>query len=406
MRLQDRHWRIRSGKIGTIFVDATHTAKTGARTGAPTVVRGLLWGLSKRGVDFQIVRWSKWRDGLLPLNRTQTGRLGVVQRIEGVRSKSPAGAWLVLPEIIYGNRALRVIDHARCRKMRVAAIFHDAIPLSHPNLTRPDAVERHPEYMRTLCRTDLVIAVSDSVAEQFRAFAQRSGQRLPPLSVCRLPGELVGEKRCAAKDVNFFGPVRILCVSTLDPRKNHKTLLEAFELACTAISGPAELRLVGDRYKDAELIVDLVKRAAARNRSVTWHGRATDGQLNEFYRDCDFTVYPSLVEGFGLPIVESLWNRRPCICANFGEMAEIAKDGGCLTCDVRGPSQLSQAMVALATQPALRERLINEIARRKHKTWAEYAAEICENLGNASRISEESTSLPLRSGRRTSTLLH
>jgi hypothetical protein len=62
-------------------------------------------------------------------------------------------------------------------------------------------------------------------------------------------------------------------------------------------------------------------------------------------------------------------------------------------------------MVALATQPALRERLINEIERRKHKTWAEYAGEICENLGNASRISEESTSLPLRSGSGTFTLL-
>src|SRR6266704_7024757 len=96
---QDRHWRIHSGEIGTIFVDATHAAKTGARTGAQTVVRGLLWGLSKRGADLQTMRWSKWRDGLLPLNRKQNERLGVVQRIESVRSKSPGGSWLVLPEI-------------------------------------------------------------------------------------------------------------------------------------------------------------------------------------------------------------------------------------------------------------------------------------------------------------------
>src|SRR6266481_1189771 len=128
----------------------------------------------------------------------------------------------------------------------------------------------------------------------------------------------------------------------------------------------------------------LFRSSASRNRSVIWHGRATDDQLSEFYRDCDFTVYPSLVEGFGLPIVESLWNRRPCICANFGEMAEIAKDGGCLTCDVRDPSQLSQAMVALATQPALREKLINEIECREPRTWSDYAAEICENLVQAS----------------------
>ncbi len=347
-------------------------------------MRGLLWGLSKRGVDLQVMRWSKWRDGLLPLNRKQNERLGVVQRIEGVRSESPAGSWLVLPEIIYGNRALRVIDHARWRKMRVAAIFHDAIPLSHPDLMRAEAVECHPEYMKALCGTDLVIAVSDSAAEQFRTFVQKHAQRPPQLSVCRLPGELVGEKRSSAKDFDFSGPITILCVSTLDPRKNHKTLLEAFELGCATISNPVQLHLVGDRYRDAEFIIDLVERVAARNRSVTWHGKATDHQLSDFYRDCDFTVYPSLVEGFGLPIVESLWNRRPCICANFGEMAEIAKDGGCLTCDVRDPLQLSQAIVALATQPVLRETLINEIERREFRTWSDYATEICEKLGKAS----------------------
>ena len=213
---------------------------------------------------------------------------------------------------------------------------------------------------------------------------EKHRQRLPKLTVCRLPGEVVGQNRCAAKDIDFSGPVTILCVSTLDPRKNHKTLLEAFDLAYAAILHPVKLHLVGDRYEGLEFIADLVERAASRNRSVIWHGRATDDQLSEFYRDCHFTVYPSLVEGFGLPIVESLWNRRPCICANFGEMAEIAKDGGCLTCDVRDPSQLSQAMVALATQPALREKLINEIECRESRTWSDYAAEICENLVQAS----------------------
>jgi len=371
-------------QIGTIFVDATHTAKTGARTGAQTVVRGLLWGLRAHGIDLQIKRWSKWRHNLLALNRKERARLGLVQHIEGVRFEFPSGSWLVLPEIIYGKRARRVIDCARRRKMRVAAIFHDAIPLSHPNLMRPDAVQRHPEYMKALCRIDLVIAVSDSAEEQFRAFAQKHGQRLPQLTVCRLPGELVGKKRSAAKVVDFSGLVRILCVSTLDPRKNHQTLLEAFDLACAAISNGAHLHLVGDRYKGAESIVDLVNRAAARNRSVIWHGKVTDRQLSDFYRDCDFTVYPSLVEGFGLPIVESLWNRRPCICANFGEMAEIAKGGGCLTCDVRDPTQLSQAMIALVTQSALRQKLTNDIERRELRTWTDYAAEICENLEKAS----------------------
>ena len=383
---QDRQCPPCSAKMGTIFVDATHAAKTGARTGAQTVLRGLLSGLSQCAVDFQIMRWSKWRDRLRPLTPKENHRLAVIQLGERARPPSPAGSWLLLPEIIYSDRALRMMHYARRRKFRVAAIFHDAIPISHSHLVRREAVKWHAHYMKALCEADLVIAVSDFAERQFRAFAQDHGQRLPLLTVCRLPGEWVGRKRCSVKDVDISCPVKILCVSTLEPRKNHKTLLEAFELACAAISKSAQLHLVGDRHKDAEFIVNLVECAVAQNPGVTWHGKVSDDQLRNLYRDCAFTVYPSLVEGFGLPIVESLWHGRPCICANFGEMSEIAKEGGCLTCDVRSPLQLSQAMVALATQPALRERLINETERRKHKTWAEYAAEICENLGNASRI--------------------
>src|SRR5262249_28433497 len=155
----------------------------------------------------------------------------------------------------------------------------------------PQAVERHPQYMKALCHTDLVIAVSGSAREQFRTFAQEHGQRLPPLTVCRLPGELIGKKRAAAKDVDSSGTPKILCVSTLDQRKNHKTLLEAFELACAATPNPMQLHLVGGRYKGADFIVDLVERAAAQNRGVTWHGKATDDQLSDFYRDCDFTAF-------------------------------------------------------------------------------------------------------------------
>ena len=65
-------------------------------------------------------------------------------------------------------------------------------------------------------------------------------------------------------------------------------------------------------------------------------------------------------------------------------MAEIAKDGACLTCDVRDPLQLSQAIIALVTQPAWREELINEIEYREPRTWADYAAEFCEKLEKAS----------------------
>ena len=293
----------------------------------------------------------------------------------------PAGSWLLLPEVIYDSDPHRLIAWARKQQMRVAALFHDAIPISHPELVRRQAAKRHAVYMAALSKTDLVIPVSSSAAEQCRLFFKNHLLPLPTIHVCSSAGEFPGTPRPPAKPKGSSGGVNILCVSTLEPRKNHKTLLEAFEQASSATSHPSLwLHLAGDRYKGAESVVDLVKAASTRNRQIVWHGKVTDSQLVDLYRECDFTIYPSIVEGFGLPIIQSLWNRRPCVCANFGAMAETASQGGCLTVEVRDPAKLSGAIVTLATRPDVRQKLVEEIEARHFKTWCDYATEICELL--------------------------
>ncbi|HXP34759.1 MAG TPA: glycosyltransferase [Chthoniobacterales bacterium] len=372
--------------MDTIFVVATHTATSKARTGIQTVVRGLLWGLSQRDADVQVVRWRKWRRTLSTLGSRRRKRLGLPSGTERLPGSRMYGAWLLLPELVYRGRINRMIDYARHRDMWVAAIFYDAIPVSHPELVRCEAAEYHADYMKALCDVDLLIATSNSAAEQFRVFVQKHRLRLPPISVCSPPGELTNRERLSAKPNGFSETINILCVSTLEPRKNHETLLKAFQMASSAITRPAlRLHLVGNRYKDAEFVVKMVESAISRNRNLIWHGKVTGEQLADFYRQCDFTVYPSFLEGFGLPIVESLWHRRPCICADFGAMAEAVKGGGCLSVDVRDSAKLGEAIIALTTRPELRHKLVDEIENRPMKTWADYAGEICDALEANSR---------------------
>ena len=367
--------------MSAIFIVTSHTAKSDARSGVQTVVRGLLSGLSREKADFQAVRWSKWRKALLPLNAKYSKRLapnvGTMHRLPG----GLHGSWLLLPEVVYRSEIHRVIAYARRQQMRVAAIFYDAIPVSHPELVRPKAAKYHADYMTAFCNVDLLIPISHSAADQFRFFVEKRRLPLPSIYVCTSAGELLGEERCRAKSDVLPQAVNILCVSTLEPRKNHKTLLEAFELASATLSQPElRLQLVGDRYEGADFVVEIVKAAMARNRNVIWHGKLTDHQMMNLYRECDFTIYPSVLEGFGLPIIQSLRNCRPCICANFGTMAETASGGGCLTVDIRDAEKLSDAIVALATRRDIRQKLVEEIERRHVKTWQEYATEICEAL--------------------------
>ena len=372
--------------MGTIFVAATNTARSKTRSGIQTVVCGLLCGLSKQGANFQAVRWTPWRNTLSPLKPPERERVGLSQPTQPLLSERLPGSWLLLPEVMYRRKKNRVIRHALKKKMRVAAILYDVIPVSHPELVRREAAKYHAQYLKALCDVDLIIAISNSVAEEFHSFIEKHRLHPPPVRVCSLPAEVIGQERAVAKRVEPSATVNILCVSTLEQRKNHQTLLEAFDLACAAITRPQlDLHLAGDRHQDAEFVVDQVEAAMTRNPKVMWHGSVTEEQLSNLYRECDFTVYPSVLEGFGLPIGESLWHRRPCICADFGVMAETANGGGCFTADVRNAGKLRDAIVSLATKPDLRQRLLDDIERRPMKTWAEYAAELCDALEAAGR---------------------
>src|SRR6202043_20524 len=96
------------------------------------------------------------------------------------------------------------------------------------------AVKYHADYMTGLCNVDLLIQLSHSAAEEFRRFVEKRGLPLPTIHVCTSAGYLLGEERPPATPDPRTQALNILCVSTLEPRKNHKALLEAFELASAA----------------------------------------------------------------------------------------------------------------------------------------------------------------------------
>jgi hypothetical protein len=129
----------------TIFVAATHTARSRARTRIQTVVRGLVAGLNQVDVNLHVVRWSKWGRTLMPLKLKEKNSLGISECTKSILHDAVAESWVLLPEVLYRWKANRIIRFARNRRMRVAAIFHNAIPLSHPELVRPEPAKYHAE---------------------------------------------------------------------------------------------------------------------------------------------------------------------------------------------------------------------------------------------------------------------
>jgi glycosyltransferase involved in cell wall biosynthesis len=185
----------------------------------------------------------------------------------------------------------------------------------------------------------------------------------------------------------------VLCVGTLEGRKNHVALLEA----CAELwrrGSVFELHLIGAAHAQTGAVArDRVRQLQAEGRPLRYDGPVDDAALAAAYAACSFTVYPSLLEGFGLPVLESLAHARPCICSAHGALGESARGalgesargGGCIALERVDAPSLRDAIARLLVSPAERVRLAAEASARPHRTWHHYAQDLTRWLTTVQR---------------------
>lgn len=290
--------------------------------------------------------------------------------------------WLLLTETIMEVNGRQIHDYAKRLDINIGAIFYDAIPIMRSNLVKDTIIrDNHAHYMRGLQQCDLVAPISHFSAQSLEYFWADEGITGCRVSPILLPGEFKGVEREATVEKVLPSEINMLFVSTLEPRKNHRKLIEAVELfSCQHPEIDWSLTLIGNRSAGGEDIAEFVEQACRDNPRIRWLGIVDDMHLHQAYKECTFTVYTSEIEGFGLPIQESLWHGKPCICHDQGVMAEHAAGGGCLTVDVTDAIKLATSIGELATNSSLYAKLVREATTRPIKTWKEYASDFWAEL--------------------------
>jgi len=290
-----------------------------------------------------------------------------------LKAELKAGDLLLVPDLLWDNRGSffrKPLPHG----VRRVGIFHDAIALKHPGDSGIDSFFSR-RGIKALSKFDAVICISHDAERDLHHFWRAFG--IPPVPTLVIPWPVPFTEKERPDHPPTFHRKEVLYVARLEHRKNHLRLLEACEMLWRQ-GVEMKLRLIGCKSYPAwtASVLSRIQSLQDEGREVLWRPHVSDEELHEAYRNCSFTVFPSLSEGFGLPILESLWHGRPVICGNSGAIAEVAEGGGCETADMSDVGRLAGAIRSMLSDEGFYCRKIQETEGRAFRTWSDYWSDL------------------------------
>jgi glycosyltransferase involved in cell wall biosynthesis len=210
-----------------------------------------------------------------------------------------------------------------------------------------------------------------------------SGVVGPQVRAVRLPAEVPAPDSGASDQVRAALGVDdrpiVLCVGSHEPRKNHLAVLHAARLQWTRGDDFSLVFVGGNAWASAEFEATVTELREA-GRAVHTVRALSDDLLFAAYRSARLTVFPSLIEGFGLPVAESIACGTPVITSDYGSMAELAEGGGTVLVDPRDDHGIADALHRLLSDDDLHAWLAGEAAARPVRTWDDYARDTWDYL--------------------------
>ena len=397
-----------------IYLDVTSSCKCVKNTGMQRMTRGIYNHLSSR-VPVTCICWNIKGQCYQVLGRTEMAILRTPFRVRPKpvakpewHGETPWAEWhrlvfrktlrledelgsddvLLIPDFYRDFRTELLPDVIAKTHVQSVAIFHDASALKLPRLS-PEMRTGFCNYLTSLAAYRMVIC--DSRESQDDLLRYWNNHRIGSTATCvePLPTDFDNTARAP---ISPNGHKMIACVGSFEPRKNHLTLLGAAE-RLWARGYNFELKFVGRTTAHyARTMLPAIWRLQRRVRPVRWLRHVSDEKLHEEYRSCRFTVYPSLFEGFGLPIMESLWHGKPCICGGNGALGEVARDGGCLIVNQTSEEALAAGIEKLLMDEGLYAQLCAQARTRRFRSWPDYIDRLLEHL-RAPERTEPITSL-------------
>jgi glycosyltransferase involved in cell wall biosynthesis len=263
------------------------------------------------------------------------------------REPKPAGVTRRFLADSWGNRSAALFHGLNQRlprrrfKLQVST-FHDLFVLTGDYSTKEFRERFALQAREAAAASDLVIAVSAFTGKQVEELLHVPASRIRVIHHGVVPRQIPVVAR---------EPI-VLCAGAIQRRKNQAALVKAFR----ALPAEWKLLLAGSQGFEAAETLDAIAESPARDRIVVT-GYISDEDLAGWYAKASIFAFPSLDEGFGMPVIEAMAAGIPVITSRRSSLPEVAGDAALLV-DPTDVGELESALLALALDAGLRNDLI------------------------------------------------
>ncbi|WP_425069223.1 glycosyltransferase [Reyranella sp.] len=300
------------------------------------------------------------------------------------------GAAWVLPD--YPSM---VVNLKREHGLRFLMLFHDLIPIYARETCDQGTANVFKLFLDSIIpHVDVALCVSDNTAKDLRRYCDQTGRAPPPTVVTRngtLLPMMTGQTeqlRTARMDLLLQRPF-VLFVSTIEGRKNHLFAFRLWErMLRSGLDVPA-LLCVGRLGWRAEEFLQFCVDSDFLGGRILLVQDVSDVELVTLYRECLFTLYPSLYEGWGLPVGESLSSGRICVLSDRSSLPEVAGSLG-VYLNIDDLEASVNTVSDLIGDPGRRQELELKIAREyRPVTWQGVGEAVIDACHKAARVSSK-----------------
>ncbi|MDB5361829.1 MAG: FkbM family methyltransferase [Rhodospirillales bacterium] len=333
----------------TLFIECTHTYRSGRNTGIQRVVRNVLRNAPEAAAALGLRVVPLVFDGDRPcfieaaavLDGVPPPPIGIPRRIRrrllrtigspSALDRFGAGSILLLLDSSWDIPLWPAVRRFKARGGRVASVIYDLIPLSHPDSAVGDLPAVFRRWLQAQTdTTDAFLCISAATATELGRFVTAAGKP-SPIAHFRLGSELdlarpSDHVRPEFRALFAAGRPSFLMVGSIEPRKRHGFALDAFERYWQQ-GGTGALVMLGRQDWRSDGLLGRIASHPERDKRLFLIRDAGDAELDHAYRHATALIMASSVEGFGLPIVEAFQRGLPVLCSDIPVFREVAVTG-------------------------------------------------------------------------------